>query len=733
MRTLTDTLKAAQQSGSVKSLVKLVLTHNSTTYTYTKMRILDIKETGDGSLQSLVLVLNNSNKVLTALDLRGYKGVLSFGAITSAGEEYSACAPMWGLAQEFDSDVSKDYPLTCTLTLVGICNLMSQDEASEAYQPDADDTKSVKTLVNQIAGATLACFSLCKAYEVVWDDGYDDLADTYQPKDAFRIYVGNNRNSAIDRLLAYTKNVKVVKADGKIHIFKPTASGSTYDYEYSLDRGQHQFFAKALRNRFVTPNYIKVESRDDDDPQYSGTAQDESYATLPDELKKHHYKQTYLESNDQATAIAEAILAKAQMWCEAGAANVPMNVGTEVFDYVKVTDSRESDYRVGNIGKYVRHYDVRKNEWRLAFNFGNWQNVRKALDQLGITADDLENYFARLSVGDLYVENILAENCDFVWIDPEGNIDLDKIGDNIDNLADGEYFARERRLHLDASGVYVHEETRYTLRMPDEGDNNLWKSSSAPTAELVGDIWLDLNYTPNKVKRWTGSAWEEVSEADRLALEKGVIVRRLKGAALTADGLIVLDETQVGTYGLVYSTSIEAGLILLSKTTKDGFWYDETGVGINATTGIGLYGGVGINALRTYPTKQDYLDGTNVQCYIGTDGKIYAGAGGVSLDNTGIHLKSSPGLGQLIHFYGTTDNLVGRIHAADNPMLVIWADGDIGLDPTSSYDIICGLAQDASLRPSADGYGKIGEVGYQFYGGYFASRFKIPVGTDMYD
>ena len=287
MRTLSSTLESAQQAGAINALAKLVLTHNSTTYTYTKTRILDIKETGDGSLQSLVIVLDNSDGVLTDIDLKGYKGVLSYGANTVAGEEYSALAPMWVLAQEFDSDPNK---LTCTLSLFGICNLMSQDEASEAYQPlieksgtatettadrlidttknqfveddvdkvvfnttdnttavitsyisesaveldtdimasgedyeiyEEDTGRSVKTLVDAIAGATLDCFSLCKAYEVVWDDGYDTLADTYKPKDAFRIYVGNNRNSAIDRLLAYTLNVKVAKADGKIHILKP--------------------------------------------------------------------------------------------------------------------------------------------------------------------------------------------------------------------------------------------------------------------------------------------------------------------------------------------------------------------------------------------------------------------------------------------------------------------------------------------------------------------------------
>ena len=727
MRDLSETLKLAQQAGAINALVKLVLTLSATTYTYTKTRILNVKETGDGSLQSLEVKLDNADGELTKLDLRGYKGELSNGAVTSIGPEYSACAPMWVLAQEFDSDPNK---LECTLTLVGICNLMSTDEASEAYQPDEDDTKTVKTLVNQIAGASLACFSLCKAYEVVWDDGYDDLADTYKPKDSFRIYVGNNRNSAIDRLLDFTLNVKVIKADGKIHIFKPTTSGETYDYEYSLESG-HPFFAKALRNRLVTPNYIKVQSRDDDDPQYSGTAQDPSYATLPDELKKHHYKQTYLESNDQATAIAEAILAKAQMWCEAGAANVPMNVGQEAFDYIKVTDEREEDYRVGNIGRYVRHYDVRKNEWRMNFVFGNWQNVRKVLANLNITGDDIENYFPRLRVGDMYVEHLFADNMDFVWIDPDGNIDLDKIGDTIDHLADGEYYYRARTMHLDGeTGITLWEGMRYYIRFSTDSDEaGIRRQDTPPGGVDVGEYWIDTSGEDPIIKRWTGSEWFTIEQWEIDALNRGILTAHTKLASLSVDGLVLLDSVQIGDdYDLVYKASISAHQILLSKTTKDGAWYEESGVGIDATKGIAIYGGEGLMGLRTYPTLQDYIEDTNVQCYVGTDGKIYAGAGNIVLSSNGICIK-----GEYIEFCDANGVTQGRIFGSTADALVITTVYDLIISPATGRDIIALTGETDCFRPYYDGYGKIGEASYQWYGGYFKSRLKVPVGTDLYD
>lgn len=564
MRDLSTTLLAAQQKGFVKALVKLVLTHGATTYTYTKARILDVTEKGNGNLQSLVVILDNSDKTLTDLDLRGYKGVLSYGIMTAAGEEYSSLAPMWIMPQQFDSNPNK---LICTLSLVGICNMMADDKASESYVPEATDTKTVKTLIREIVGDTgvtmIACFNHCQKYDIVFDSE-DDLIDTYKPKDGFRIYERNNRLSAINRLLDYTKCVMRAEDDGKIHIFVPTTSGTTYDSEYSLESG-HPFFSKALRNRLVIPNYIKVHSRPDDDPQYSGTATDaESYALLP----KPDYFPMLLESNAQATKIAQAKIAMAQLWSEGGAASVPLNVGTEVYDYVKVTDEREDDYRIGNIGTFTRHYNVTKNEWEMSFTFGNWQTVRKALANLGVTSDDLENYFSRLSVGDLYVEHIYADSLDMVWLDPEGNIDLSKIGDTLDNLPDGEIFARIKTVHLDAEGGLKMDENVWYKPGYDPNTKKRNFTSTPTTPYDLGDMWTDGTVlkrctTARATGAYVAGDWTQVS-IDQIG--DGSLYHRVKSAALSADGLVLLDQVTVGTYGLIKSAALDAsGLVLLDQ------------------------------------------------------------------------------------------------------------------------------------------------------------------------
>jgi hypothetical protein len=522
MRTLSSTLLAAQKASFVNALYKVVLTKGASTYTYEKDRISPSQHDEEPYSHQATIVLDNHDGVLDDIDLKGYKAILSYGVVAS-GEEYSGTAPVWVLDQQFNSDPNK---LTCTLELQGAFNLMADDEASANYIPDAEDTKTVKDLVNAIVGATLAPFSLCKAYEVVWDTGYDALADTYKPKDGFRIYTRGNRLAALRRVLDYTSNVARWEDDGKVHILKPVTTGTTYDYEYSLERGDHKFFSKAYKNTLVIPNKIYVKSYADDDPQYSGSAQIADYASLPDEVKKTRYIQAKLESNGQAEDIAEALIAKAEMWSKRGAAPVPLNVGQEVFDYVKVTDSRQGDTRTGNLGYVHRRFG--KDTWTMTFGFGNWVDQLKynqILKDLE-TYTEAGQYFSRLSVGDLYVEHILADSLDMVWIDPEGNIDLDKIGDTLDNLPDGEVYARVKSLHLDAGQLKLDE-----------------------------NVWYKSGYDPST--KWTGSNLDDLPD--------GTTYHRVKSAALTAGGLVLLDQVTVGTYGLVLAADISAGHIKLDN------------------------------------------------------------------------------------------------------------------------------------------------------------------------
>ncbi len=119
-----------------------------------------------------------------------------------------------------------------------------------------------------------------------------------------------------------------------------------------------------------------------------------------------------------------------------------------------------------------------------------------------------------------------------------------------------------------------------------------------------------------------------------------------------------LDDIDDGsTYEKVKATSISAGNILVNSLTSfNGQWYDVSGVEIDATHGINIYGTA--NALTTRATKA----GT-IQCYVGADGKIYAGAGAVYLDSGGISLKGEAGAtAEMLKFYDATPTLKGEIY-----------------------------------------------------------------------
>jgi len=438
----------------------------------------------------------------------------------------------------------------------------------------------------------------------------------------------------------------------------------------------HPFFAKALKQTLVTPNKIVVRSRTDDEDQYSGEATNaESYALMP----KVEYFETYLTSNDQAEDIAEAKLAMSEMWSKAGSVRVPMNLAQEPFDYIRVVDSREGDERVGNIGRLTRHYSVspqgrQSSRWEMVATFGDWQCVRKALANLNISSDDLQNSFTRLYVKNLYAEHIQADSLDLVWLDPDNTIDLSKIGDTLDHLPDGEQYARVKSVHLDAEGgLKLDENVWYQPGYdPSTKEKGIAKQATAPADPQLDDFWLDTSVTPNLWKRWNGSAWVKATPANQDDLPNGALYRRCKSTAVTTDGIVVLDNVQVGTYGLVKSTGIRAGQIRLdscygdmddidqgqtwgsirlacmdgngylelnSNTKVNGEWYNNTGVLIDSSKGIRLYGTD--MAFGTFANVSDVRAGTNWKCKVDANGAIVAGAGNVLLNSSGITVKGA--------------------------------------------------------------------------------------------
>jgi len=662
MRTLTSTLTARQQANSYIAVLKATLTHGATTYTYDLTQIKDLDHTEQPYQQKAEIVLNNSDGALTALDLKGYKLVLSYGMRTPAGEETSDAAPLYVVGQTLNS---QEGSLVCVLTAIGLSDILAEDRANDSYIPTSSDTKTVKTLIGEILAATLACYNHCPAYDVVWDSE-DSLIDVYQPKDSFRIYIGGSRMAAIRRLLDYTKCVGRFQADGKYHIMSPTTTGTTYDYEYTLEGG-HVFFAKAYRKALVIPNYVVVQSRDADSPQYTGYYTDADSITAFREVR--NYIQTSLASNAQATAIATAVISKYQMQANMGSAEVPMNCGAEIFDYVKVTDSREGDNRVGNLGSIRRYW--RKGAFRMTFSFGGWLSVAGLLSDLEVNSD-VGSSLARTTLKgqDIY----------------------------LDDIVDGTVYAKIKGLHLTGGQLKLDDQVYYGAGYnPTTKELQIERGTTAP-----GDttkLWIDTNTTPSRIKRYSGGAWVVCTPKDLDDLPNGTTYSRVNTASLNASGLVLLDQVVTGGYGLLSVSCLSAGYLQLNQYTQvSGAWYDESGVEIDAAHGINIYGTN--NALTTRATKT----GT-IQCYVGSNGAIYAGAGAVKLNASGVEITGK-------WLFLKSGSTVGDLYQ-DSSYLRLESDVGICISPgdgsctivLATATVVPGVANSGTLGTSGDYWG----------------------------
>lgn len=229
--------------------------------------------------------------------------------------------------------------------------------AATAHATDAvtlsvvGDTATPKDHIDTICAATMTGFTNYDAITTSWDSE-DSLIDVLIPLDAFVVYQNSNsRRERIEWLTRWTKEVYRLEADGKLHFINPTVSGTVYDYVYTMT-SDCPFLAKTYQSSIVRPNSVSVTDLAN---TYAGAAQDASYAVI---LYWCNFIFPII-SNDQGNSVAGAIIQRSQLDAQGGTIKVPiMNIGQKVWDYVKVTDTREGAVsRTINIQKIVRTWD----------------------------------------------------------------------------------------------------------------------------------------------------------------------------------------------------------------------------------------------------------------------------------------------------------------------------------------------------------------------------------------
>ena len=171
----------------------------------------------------------------------------------------------------------------------------------------------------------------------------------------------------------------------------------TYDYQYNSDFAatNHQFWEAGARKRLVIPNKITVRSHESHIPQYSGSATDATdFALIPIERTSR----MRLESNAQATNIAQAGIDRIRADAEQMALLSPPNVGQEVWDLVRVTDNRigSGTVRIANVRTIEVNFTPGSFQTRLRFG-GGPANAPLRISNVGIgeatfNADVVESF-----------------------------------------------------------------------------------------------------------------------------------------------------------------------------------------------------------------------------------------------------------------------------------------------------------------------------------------------------
>uniref|UniRef100_A0A6M3ILD0 Uncharacterized protein n=1 Tax=viral metagenome TaxID=1070528 RepID=A0A6M3ILD0_9ZZZZ len=147
--------------------------------------------------------------------------------------------------------------------------------------------------------------------------------------------------------------------------------------------------------------------------------------------------------------------------------------------------------------------------------------------------------------------------------------------------------------------------------------------------------------------------------------------------------LLYLSVTDAVIQNLSVGKLTAGNLTVAATLSGSGVINASAGVKITST-GINIFG-VG-NALTTRATET----GT-IQCYVGSDGKIYAGAGAVYLDAGGLHVNTAGGSTHFHVYYGSYDGYIYEssagvltLEATDGQGIqLITADGTLDLSSSA--------------------------------------------------
>lgn len=413
MRVLSGELEAAQQASSGIPYVYAKV--GDTDYT-PRVKYLRQTEKPFGGIG--YMVLSNHDKSISA-DMRGDMVRVGWGYKIGESQEYSFAPPMWVLRQQgvslegkltvemelidiwgklslirviggggvkltgaLEGSWTSGYKVTggtsgATGTVLrvgdGYLAVVRVDGAftTETVTYDLDsDIKIVVSAVDDYAGGAPPRWAGTKTYLEIIQDLTDGIVDVVLDSSDGRIDNGSDSpffetenntpiSDIIQELISRTKcGIRAQDDDGvcKLHIFDASDAPETPHYAYDTD---HAFIKDVNDISCVLPNQVIVawgEFGLSDITAYYGYKKDDA-AIARFGVEVSQLLTIEVDSDSDAEDIADAKLNRIQKEATRGSVIAPMNCGQELFDYIKVTDTRAGVENYGWIGTIDRYWN----------------------------------------------------------------------------------------------------------------------------------------------------------------------------------------------------------------------------------------------------------------------------------------------------------------------------------------------------------------------------------------
>ena len=549
------------------------------------------------------LELDNADETLNAKDYKGSGLTLNFGFTDAAG---SNLAPLYVYDQAF---ISREGKLLLQLNCIDAWGLLSQvtsDLASASWNQEWQKEENlIGTQLPSGEPITQALIDTIKAQygktifqivssligtinkTVVLDDN-DGIINVRTPPLSVR-----NVISGVRQTMEMTKSYLLWKPDGQFHVIQPDLHTTVYNYDIA-----NLFFSNVEDAAVVIPNQVTFWSFDLDGKNWiSGTA-DNTVSQGKVGIIPRHYLLANMHTDARAdtatlTALAEGALAKIEREESQGMLIAPMHCAQELFDKISIVDDRYGTPRTttGYIHRIVREYG--RGVYRITIQLG------------GVTSGYIPPG-GSIPIPLAGAESPQAPRPDY-WVIPKAvqgyHHDLHFVADDWDTVS------------WLAGTIKFYDGTTQSISAGNTGD--------LPSS-LVRYIYFDLaDVSPNVLKVTdnylsvmtlkTGVVCM-IQRGSSTAIKATVIPSYGKEPLITPDiinmtGLLVHDYGGGKYLQSILNTQISAGLLkLTASTVKSGSWYGESGVIIDATTGIEIQGDLDLK----------FTYGGSYPCYIYT-------------------------------------------------------------------------------------------------------------------